>query len=81
MVIRILAFARVRELVGFGERSVEIADGSTAQEAWSLCEARNGELAGLRASTRLALNGRIVNPDAILHEGDELALFPPIGGG
>ncbi len=81
MLIKILAFARVRELLGFGERTMQIAAGSTASSAWELCVSGNQELAALRASTRFALNGRIVTAATTLSEGDELAFFPPVGGG
>lgn len=27
------------------------------------------------------VNGCIVEPDQVLHEGDEVGIFPPIGGG
>ena len=27
------------------------------------------------------VNGRIVEPDCLLTEGDEIGIFPPIGGG
>ena len=73
--VRVLAFARLRELLGFGERHVGVADGTTADAMWSRLAQDAPQLAALRASTRFARNG------AVLHEGDELALLPPVGGG
>ena len=32
-------------------------------------------------ATLILLNGRHAQPDAELHDGDTLSLFPPIGGG
>ena len=81
MRIRLLAFARVRDVLGTGSRTVDVAHGSTANDLWdelcSQCEA----LGALSASTRFALNGRIAAPHEMLEEGDEVALLPPFGGG
>ncbi|MDQ2681043.1 MAG: MoaD/ThiS family protein [Candidatus Eremiobacteraeota bacterium] len=81
MQISVLAFARIRELLGFSRKSIQMPDCSTIGAAWSIYEAENSELALLAPSTRFALNGKIANPEAMLHDGDELAFFPPVGGG
>jgi sulfur-carrier protein len=79
--VRLLAFARLRELLGFGEKLVGVADGATAESVWSQLAGGAPQLAALRASTRFARNGALVDGAAVLHEGDELALLPPVGGG
>ena len=79
--VRVLAFARLRELLGFGEKHVGVADGTTADAVWSRLAEDAPQLAALRASTRFARNGALVDGAAVLHEGDELALRPPVGGG
>ena len=79
--VRVLAFARLRELLGFGERLVPITDGASADELWAQLAAGSAELAGLRASTRFARNGELIAGTTVLREGDELALLPPVGGG
>jgi len=79
MNVRVLAFARVREVLGFGERVVELPAGATAQDAWNLLAAA-APLDDV-PSTRIARNGAIVDGAAVLAEGDEVALLPPVGGG
>ena len=79
--VRVLAFARLRELLGFGERLVSVSDGASADELWAQLAAGSPELAGLRASTRFARNGELIAGTTVLREGDELALLPPVGGG
>jgi molybdopterin synthase sulfur carrier subunit len=79
MTVRVLAFARVREVLGFGERDVELPAGATARDAWIVLAA-DAALDGLPA-TRLARNGTIVDSATVLAEGDELALLPPVSGG
>ncbi len=81
MNVRVLAFARIREIVGFAEREIAAPDGSSARELWTILLAQHPALAELTASTRIALNGLLLPADAQLAEGDEVALLPPVGGG
>jgi molybdopterin converting factor small subunit len=81
MTVRVLAFARVRELLGFAERAVDLPAGATARDAWEALAAEAASLRELSRSTRLAQNGAIVDGACVLHDGDELALLPPAGGG
>jgi molybdopterin converting factor subunit 1 len=80
-VIRVVAFARVRELLGFSEREFRLDDIPTVAALRSRLESDAPELVQLRDSTRVACNGHIVLDDAALSDGDEVALLPPVGGG
>jgi molybdopterin synthase catalytic subunit len=79
--VRVLAFARLRELLGFGERLVEVPAGSTLDGLWSQLAGDLPALQELRASTRFARNGVLAGGAAPVAEGDEIALLPPVGGG
>jgi len=81
MRVRVLAFARLRELLGAGNLERTLPDGATAAQAWDGLAADFPALVPLTASTRLARNGTAVGRDAVLRDGDELALLPPFGGG
>jgi molybdopterin converting factor subunit 1 len=81
MRVRVLAFARLRELLGGGERELDLDDGTTLERLWTQLAGHARELADHRASTRFARNGALVDGDAVLHDGDEVALMPPVGGG
>jgi molybdopterin converting factor small subunit len=78
---RVLAFARLRELLGFGERLVGVLEGTTIDGMWAQLELDAPRLAALRASTRFARNGEVVDGSATIRDGDEIALLPPVGGG
>jgi molybdopterin converting factor small subunit len=79
MRVRVLAFARLRELLGFGERELDVSPGTTVEQLWA--SLASAEMAGLRPSTRFARNGSLADGDALLADGDEIALMPPVGGG
>lgn len=81
MHVRVLAFARLRELLGAGERELDLAEGATVADVWARLARDVSGLEGLRASTRFARNGVLAAASTALHDGDELALLPPIGGG
>jgi molybdopterin converting factor small subunit len=81
MTIRVLAFARLRELLGQGELQLELAHGGCVADGWSALCAAHPALAPFAGSTRFGRNGRLVGASERLAEGDELALLPPLGGG
>jgi molybdopterin synthase catalytic subunit/molybdopterin synthase sulfur carrier subunit len=81
MRVRVLAFARLRELLGFGERELDLAPAATLDDAWTHLTAGNPAATRLHASTRFARNGIVSDGATALGEGDEIALLPPVGGG
>ncbi|HVR45672.1 MAG TPA: MoaD/ThiS family protein [Candidatus Binatia bacterium] len=81
MRIRVLAFARLREILNAAETALELRAGARVGDAWAALAEGCPALEEHRASTRVACNGRLVAPDHALHDGDEVALLPPVGGG
>jgi molybdopterin converting factor small subunit len=81
MIVRVVPFARIRELVGAAALERRLPDGATAGDAWIALAGEFPALDGLRASTRLVRNGAFVDASATLRDGDELGLLPPFGGG
>ncbi len=81
MRVRVLAFARLRELLGVGQREVEVPANATIEALWSQLLPAAAPASALRASTRFARNGTLVDGATALAEGDEIALMPPVGGG
>jgi sulfur-carrier protein len=79
--VRVLTFARLRELLGFGERELSVPDGTTLETVFAQLAAEAPQLAPLRASTRFARNGALASAASEVHDGDEIALLPPVGGG
>jgi molybdopterin converting factor small subunit len=81
MALRVLAFARLRELLGFGERTLEVGSSATLEDVWTSLTASSPEAVRMRASTRFARNGVVVDGATRVADGDEIALLPPVGGG
>ena len=81
MTVRVLAFARLREVLGFGQRDVQVGAGTTVEQLWSQVTKASPGAARLRAATRFARNGSLTDAHAVLADGDEVALMPPVGGG
>jgi molybdopterin converting factor small subunit len=80
MHVRLRLFAMYAEAFGRDELSLDLADGATAGDA--LAAVRSMPEAGkLPPAPLLAVNLRYVRPDAVLSEGDEVALIPPVAGG
>jgi molybdopterin synthase catalytic subunit len=79
--VRILAFARARELLGASDRTMELPAGATIADAWSALIRAFPRLQDDAATTRIARNGKLVPPSEPVCDGDELALLPPVGGG
>lgn len=81
MRIRVLFFARLREVIGAPERGLELKENATVDDAWEALLCSHPALHEERRSTRAARNGRLVSFAEKLSDGDELALLPPVGGG
>ena len=83
--VRLVYLARLREAFGrAGESLLLPPENSSVATVLDLLRARGGtfasELAAGRA-VRVAVNHAMVAPDAWLHDGDEVALLPPVTGG
>ena len=74
--IRLRAFARYREKLGFEELELELPEPPTL--AALLAHPRLRELP---ADALLAVNQAFAKPGAALRDGDEVALMPPVSGG
>ena len=81
MRVRIRLFASLREAAGAPEVSLELAEGSTAEDAWGRLAGDFPALARRRASLAVSVNRRYARFDTVLQGGDELVFIPPVSGG
>jgi molybdopterin synthase sulfur carrier subunit len=79
MKVQVRFFAAARELAGVGQCEIELPDRATVALLANNLSAQHlgmGELI-----QRYAVNRQFVASDHVLHEGDEVACIPPVGGG
>lgn len=81
MRIQVLYFAFFRERIGMQTEELELADASTVKDALDALGKRHGCIAAMRGRFRAARNQEMVDSAALLCDGDELALIPPVAGG
>lgn len=80
--IKVLFFAQTRELVGVDSVSVDADNISAEALRDQLCQQGEQWSRALQASKLLvAINQDMVQMDAIVKSGDEVAFFPPVTGG
>ncbi len=79
--VKVLFFGRLKDVVGHGEESCDLADASTIEELFTLYAARIPELAKYRSSLVTSRNQEFASWDTPLRSGDEVAFLPPVSGG
>jgi MoaE-MoaD fusion protein len=80
MNVRVVLFAKPRELVGQPNLELALPAGATAADAWSQLSTRY-DLGPLPRSFRCAVNSEYAGWNDPLKDGDELAVIPPVSGG
>lgn len=81
MNIRLRYFAAVREVMNSGAQEIEFADGTTVQQALDHLASIEPRIIPLANAVMPMVNQEYVSRNAVLEEGDELALIPPVSGG
>ncbi|MFQ5960378.1 MAG: MoaD/ThiS family protein [Candidatus Methylomirabilales bacterium] len=81
MRVQVRLFAAARAVVGQGEVSVELEDGSTVGDFMEHFFARYPELKEMAGSLLLAVNREFADRSVGLKEGDEVGVMPPVSGG
>ncbi len=81
MRVRVVYFGILREMAGHEHESVELADGARLAELYSDLQQRIPGLNKFANSIALSINYEYATLDAPLHDGDEVALLPPVSGG
>lgn len=79
--MRVRLFAGTREVVGAPRVEIDLAEGASAADAFRALARAHPGLARYEGHLLFALDGRYVGPEALLREGAELALMPPVSGG
>ena len=77
MAVTIRFFASLKEQLGVERREIDAAAVNTVSDAWRAVVADEE----LPDNILIALNLEYVAADRAVHDGDEVAFFPPVTGG
>lgn len=82
MKIRVKYFALLREAVGLDEEVLELArEQATVADVRQAAAGAHAEGFARVQRIRSAVNGTMASDTAVVHDGDEVAFFPPVTGG
>lgn len=81
MKVRALFFASYREIMGGAEFDVDLPDGATVSDLITLLRGRDDAALVLPSDPAVAVNRTYRRSDAVLADGDEVAVIPPVAGG
>jgi molybdopterin synthase catalytic subunit len=81
MQVRILFFATLKDIVGSREIKFDVPAGATVLDVLTQLERNYPRMRDYRTVVLTAVNEEYVDKSTIVHEGDELAIFPPVSGG
>ena len=76
MKVSVKLFAGLRERAGWSARELELPDGAKVKDVWAELE-----LGEQPRGIHYALNKGYADKSAVLADGDEVALIPPVSGG
>ncbi len=81
MKVKVRLFAGLKELTGGPEVVAELPEAATVRDLEDVLGRDYPRLKPLLASLAFAVDEEYRSRDYVLHDGDEIALIPPISGG
>lgn len=81
MKVKLRLFSVAKNLAGFDEQMLEVPQGSVAESVFQGLVQTNPRFVDWKQSLRYAVNLEYVSNNFPLHEGDEVAVIPPVSGG
>jgi molybdopterin converting factor subunit 1 len=79
--VRVKFFAAPREALGTSEMDLELPAGSTVKDLIDVLVEKHPVLKAYTRFLNVAVNRAYVGMQTELHDGDEVACLPPVGGG
>lgn len=81
MKVTIKLFARFKEIAGSGKLIEEMAEETTVAQLLEILKEKFKGMPLVAERTILSVNQEFATPEMVLHDGDEVAIFPPVSGG
>lgn len=81
MRVRVLLFGQLKDIVGQQEESLDLDPGARLSAVMAHYSRRYPKFQGLTNSIACSINQEYAQGSAVLKEGDEVGLLPPVSGG
>jgi molybdopterin converting factor subunit 1 len=81
MRVNVLYFGILKDLFASERDSVDLPEGATVDSLLSLLRSRTSKQSDVWRTLAVAVNRDYAALPTVLHEGDEVALLPPVSGG
>jgi len=81
MRIDVLYFGTLKDLFALEREAMDVPDGATVEVLLRLLRARTSKQNDIWRTLAVAVNREYGSLATVLHEGDEVALLPPVSGG
>lgn len=79
--IHVKLFAVTKDLAGTSEATLSLQDDAQAASVLDHFLKVNSRFEGWKDHLRVAVNSEYVDLHHLLHDGDEVAIIPPVSGG
>lgn len=81
MKVTVLFWASLRDCTGVSQAELDLPGGATEPVFWYCLLSRYPALEPYRNVCRVAVNAVYAGKEVQFHDGDEVALIPPVSGG
>src|SRR5262245_58559703 len=81
MQVKLLFFASLKDIVGSRQLDLDVPSGVTVNDLLETLEKRYPKLGPYRSIVLTSVNEDYVDKEAVVSDGDEVAIFPPVSGG
>lgn len=81
MKVKVKFFAMCREITGTDEIAMELPLTASVERFWNDIVTLYPGLEKYKAHSRVAVNMEYVSAQAMLRDGDEVCIIPPVSGG
>lgn len=81
MRVRVLLFGQLKDILGRAEDSLELESGARLSAVTAHYARQFPRFESMAASIACSVNHEYAEVSALLHEGDEVGLLPPVSGG
>ncbi len=79
--MKVLLFARARDLAGTDAIDLELPPGATVADVRRVLAGRHPQLAPLLGRSAFAVDDEFAKEDTLIHANAVVALLPPVSGG